>query len=111
MAMGMSYDDFWHGDVRMVKAYRQAYRLKKQIRNTEQYMMGMYVYHAICDASPLFAFKPQDPVRYLEEPFPIDDREAKEREERKEREHYLEMIERMNSFAESFNKKRGNDNG
>ena len=111
MAMGMSYDDFWHGDVRMVKAYRQAYRLKKQISSSEQHMMGLYVYHAICDASPLFAFKPQDPIRYLDEPFPIDEKEVRERKERKEREHYLEMIERMKAFTESFNKKRGDQNG
>lgn len=107
MAMGMSYDDFWHGDVRMAVAYRKAHRIKKQMKSAEQYMMGMYVYYAVCAAHPLYAFKPHDPVHYLDEPFPIDDREVKEREERKEREHYLDMISRMEAFAESFNK-RGN---
>ncbi len=109
MAMGMSYDDFWHGDVHMVKAYRKAHRIKKQMKSAEQYMMGMYVYQALCAVHPLYAFKPQDPLHYLEEPFPVDSKEVKEREERKEREHYLEMIERMKAFAESFNK-RGNNN-
>lgn len=107
MAMGMSYDDFWHGDVHMVKAYRKAHRIKKQMKSAEQYMMGLYVYHAICAAHPLFAFKPHEPMHYLEEPLPIDDREAKEREERKEREHYEDVKTRFEAFAESFNK-RGN---
>lgn len=107
MAMGMSYDDFWHGDVHMAVAYRKAHRLKKQMKSAEQYMMGLYVYHAICAAHPLFAFKPHEPMHYLEEPLPIDDREAKEREERKEREHYEDVKTRFEAFAESFNK-RGN---
>ncbi len=85
MSIGMSYDDFWNGDVSMVEAYRKADELRLKQRNYELWLQGMYVYEALCDASPLFRFtmnRTVKPESYLKEPYPITPMEAREREER-----------------------------
>ena len=84
MAIGMSYDDFWNGDVSMVKAYRLSYELKEKRKNQELWLQGMYFYEALCDASPLFRFSMKKgiikPEPYLKEPYPITASEVRERE-------------------------------
>ena len=86
MSIGMSYDEFWHGDVAKVKAYRQAYELQEKRRNQELWLQGMYFYEALCDASPLFRFSMKKgivrPEPYLKEPYPITAADLREREER-----------------------------
>ena len=86
MSIGMSYDEFWNGDVAMVKAYRVAYELKEKRRNQELWLQGMYFYEALCDASPLFRFSMKKgmikPEPYLHEPYPITVAEVREREAR-----------------------------
>lgn len=106
MSIGMSYDDFWNGDVFMVKAYRTAYELREKRRNQELWLQGMYFYEALCDASPLFRFSMKKgvikPEPYLKEPYPITAAEVREREAReaKQREERLKagfaaFVERM----------------
>lgn len=87
MSIGMTYDEFWNGDVDMVKAYREADELRHRRRNQELWLQGMYFYEALCDASPLFRFstKPVKAEPYIKEPFPITAEEVQEREERKRR--------------------------
>ena len=95
MSIGMSYDDFWNGDVCMAGAYRKARELRDRQRNQELWMQGMYIYEALCDASPLFRFTMKsgtiEPLPYLSEPYPLTEAEVQEREQRKAR----EMEERM----------------
>lgn len=88
MSIGMSYEEFWNGDVNAVKAYRKADELRYKRRNQELWLQGMYFYEALCDASPLFRFstKPVKAEPYIKEPFPITADEVREREERKMRE-------------------------
>ena len=87
MSIGMSYDDFWNGDVSMAKAYRLANELRDKRRNQELWLQGMYFYEALCDASPLFRFTMKKgsikPEPYPKEPYPITAAEVREREERK----------------------------
>ena len=88
MSIGMSYDEFWNGDVFMVKAYRKANELRDRRMNQELWLQGKYVYDALCSASPLFRFstKPAKSEPYVKEPYPITAAEVREREERKARE-------------------------
>lgn len=86
MSIGMSYDEFWNGDVSMVEAYRTADELRLKQRNYELWLQGMYIYEALCDASPLFRFSMKSgtvkPEPYAKEPYPVTPAEAREREER-----------------------------
>ena len=89
MSIGMSYDDFWNGDVMMVKAYRRADELRLKQKNHELWLQGMYMYEALRDVSPLFRFSMKKgtvkPEPYAKEPYPITALEVRERKEREEK--------------------------
>ena len=113
MSIGMSYDDFWNGDVSMVKAYRKAYELKEKRRNQELWLQGMYFYEALCDASPLFRFSMKKgmirPEPYLKEPYPITAAEVREREERQAQEREERIKAGFAAFAERLRQKKSQD--
>ena len=100
MSLGMSYEDFWHGDVAMAKAYREAKALSDKRKNQELWLQGRYIYDAICSAAPLMRFTfSKAPVKaepYLSEPYPIT---AAEREEKKEKEARLKQERMKAQFA------------
>lgn len=104
MSIGMTYDEFWNGDVSMVKAYRKAYELREKRRNQEFWMQGMYFYEALCDASPLFRFTMKKgsirPEPYIKEPFPITEAEVREREEREAQKKEERLKAAFTAFAE-----------
>lgn len=109
MSIGMSYDDFWNGDVCMVKAYRTAYELREKRRNQELWLQGMYFYEALCDASPLFRFSMKKgiikPEPYLKEPYPITAAEVREREAREAKQREEKIKAGFAIFAESVRKR------
>ena len=109
MSIGMSYDEFWHGDVAKVKAYRQAYELQEKRRNQELWLQGMYFYEALCDASPLFRFSMKKgivrPEPYLKEPYPITVAELREREEREAKLREERIKAGFAAFAERMRSK------
>lgn len=109
MSIGMSYDDFWNGDVFMVKAYRTAYELREKRRNQELWLQGMYFYEALCDASPLFRFSMKKgiikPEPYLKEPYPITAAEVREREAREAKQREEKIKAGFAIFAESVRKR------
>lgn len=108
MSIGMSYDDFWHGDVWMVKAYRQANELRDKKRNLEFWQQGVYFFEALCDASPLFRFSMKNGTisaePYPKEPFPITAAEVREREEREARKKEERLKAEFALFAEQMRK-------
>ena len=73
LAIGMTYDEFYRQDHTLVKAYRIAYKKRKQEENERLWLTGAYVYQAICKVTPLlnpFSKNPKaDP--YLDKPFPL----------------------------------------
>ena len=108
MSIGMSYDEFWNGDVSMVKAYRKANELRDRRRNQEFWLQGMYFYEALCDASALFRFttkKSVKPEPYVKEPYPITEAEVREREERERRKKEERLKAEFALFAEQMRKK------
>ena len=109
MSIGMSYDEFWDGDVSAVKAYRKAYELREKRRNQELWLQGMYFYEALCDASPLFRFTMKKgsikPEPYVKEPYPITESEVRERKERDARQKEERLKAEFAAFAERMRKK------
>lgn len=108
MAIGMSYDDFWNGDVCMVRAYRKADELRQRRENQAAWLQGMYIYGALCDVAPIFhafAKKGTKPTPYTDEPYPITAAEIEERKIREARVREARMKAEFAAFAEQMRKK------
>ena len=109
MSIGMTYDEFWNQDVRLVEVYRKAAELRDKRRNQELWLQGMYIYEALCDASPLFRFSMKKgtvkPEPYVKEPYPITAGEVKEREERDARAKEERLKAEFAAFAQQIRNK------
>ena len=109
MSIGMTYDEFWNQDVRLVEVYRKAAELRDKRRNQELWLQGMYIYEALCDASPLFRFSMKKgtvkPEPYVKEPYPITEAEVKAREEREARAKEERLKAEFAAFAERMRQK------
>ena len=115
MSYGMSYNDFWHGGADMVKLYREANKLKLKQQDENNWMIGMYVYEAILDCSPIlhpFSKRGTKPLPYAEKPYlmdKIDDigknefQKEKDEEQEKENER-LKFIVQMNNWFRATKK-------
>ena len=109
MSIGMTYDEFWNQDVRLVEVYRKAQELREKRRNQDFWLQGMYVYEALCDASPLFRFSMKrgtiKPEPYVKEPYPITAAEVREREEREARIREERLKAEFALFVEQLQKR------
>ena len=104
LAMGMSYEEYWHGDANLPKDYVKANLLKRSQRNEEMWRQGLYIYNAMAAVSPLFRDWPKaKPQEYMEYPIPLtrEDREAIEND--KNRRRYQLEIQKMKDRAKAFN--------
>lgn len=104
----MTYEDYWYGDVNMVRAFRQAQKIKDKRRNQELWLQGMYIYEALCDVSPIlhaFAKKGTKPQTYSTEPYAITSEEVKEREEREARLKEERIKAQFAAYVEQLSKK------
>lgn len=98
----MTPDEYWHGSPELTKAYREAYKIRKEERNWELWMQGLYFYHAL-NVALSNAFDKNSKAEYMSEPikiFPPTEEEIQEQQE-KEAE---ELARRLNAFAASFKK-------
>ena len=109
MSIGMTYDEFWNQDVALVGVYRKAQELRDRRRNQDFWLQGMYIYEALCDASPLFRFSMKKgvvkPEPYVKEPYPITAEEVKAREEREARKKEERLKAEFAAFAEAMRRK------
>ena len=109
MSIGMSYDEFWNQDVSLVEVYRKVAELRDKKKNQELWLQGMYIYEALCDASPLFRFSMQGgairPEPYVKEPYPVTAADVKEREEREARLKQERIKAEFAAFAERLGRK------
>ena len=90
MAMGMTHDQFWNGDVFLVKAFREADAIRRRRRNEELWLEGIYMVEAL-SATVGNMFSKGNKHQYPSEPIPIT---VAEQELRREREEKAKM-ERM----------------
>lgn len=103
----MSYDDYWNGPAELTRYYYRAYEIKRDRKNEELWLQGMYIYEALCNVSPLMNALAKDhkPIRYPEKPYPITKEEIAKREEEKQEESMDSGINYMETFKNAFNKK------
>lgn len=108
MSYGMDYHDFWYGPAGMVTFYREAYRIKLKQLDENNWILGMYVYEAILDCSPIlhaFSKKGAKPLPYAEKPYLMDKLREKTEEE-KEQERENERLKAIVHFNNWFNATR-----
>ena len=102
MSMGMSYDEFWNGDVEIAKYYIEANKIKKRTDNEKLWLQGMYIYDAIICASPTLGWSPKEPLPYPSTPYALDEDTEKEYnkivDEKREKENKENFLKFMNAF-------------
>ena len=101
MSMGMTPEQFWNGDPGLARYYRKADEINRERRNQDLWWQGMYVYEAICSASPVlhaFAKKGTKPHPYPEEPHPITRRSQVEAKQTHEEREYKKGKKMMEAF-------------
>lgn len=99
--MGMTEEQFFHGDPALCKAYRDAWeqrqKYERDMSNWRCWLMGGYVYQAMCLTAPAFnSLKPHKPGDYPSEPIKFDDKQTEQNP----------LFEYMKSYADRHNKQR-----
>ena len=97
----MSAEEYWHGDPELMQAYRKAYRIRKEERNWELWLQGLYFCHAL-NVALSNAFDDKAKAEYMSEPLKIFPPTEEELEE-KSRKEAIELKRRLDAFAERFN--------
>lgn len=113
MSYGMSYKDFWYGPAFMTTFYRDAHKLRVRQRDENNWMLGMYVYEAILDCTPVlhaFSKKGTKPLPYAEKPYLMDKLDTKtkaqleEEEKQRQENERLKFIIQMNNWCRATKK-------
>lgn len=110
LSIGVTYDDYWHGDPYIAKYERQAEQIRNDKRNQEMFQQGAYIYQALCAVSPVlhaFAKNGTNPEPYLAEPLPLTKKQAQKQAQRR----YQEKVKRFQEQAEARNAKRRSQRG
>lgn len=103
LSIGMTPEQYWDGDPALVKYYRKADEIRLERMNEEKWLQGMYIYEAICDASPIlhaFAKKGTKPHPYSDKPYPISEKQRKRASVDKEK----AIAKKGKTFMEAFMK-------
>ena len=116
MAMGMTYDEFWHSNTARHYAVRKAWKVQRNARNWEMWLQGAYFYDALIKVAPVMRSSLTNanvqPGEYPSEPYPLDEQEAEEREERDRRRNYYRMLARLTAEGDREAHERAvNENG
>lgn len=113
LAMGMTYDDFWRGPARLAKDYREAQEIRNRREEWARWRQGAYFYDALLRVAPVmrasFGGGKAEPGKYPDEPWPLTEKEARERAEAHEKENYERYIAQMNAASERELKRRAEE--
>lgn len=107
LSIGMSYEQYWDGEADLCRYYREAHNRILREQNAMAWRQGAYVYQALLCAYPLYnaLSKKKEAYPYPEEVIPIDNRQAEEIREDKNRRQMEENMKRMQLLAETLNQK------
>lgn len=96
MAIGMTYEQYWYGDPLLVRAFYQAEKLRREKRDEQAWLTGLYVLNALnATVGNMFRKSGQAPAEYPEEPFSV-------KKEREKREHTELEKEQEAVWAEAW---------
>lgn len=88
LSLGMSWDEYWHGDNSLPQAYVAKFEIERDRENISQWRLGQYMMAAI-------AASLSEKNKYPEEPFPMSKEQADEQKERVYRRKAEEFKERL----------------
>lgn len=95
----MPPNEYWHGEPYLTQAYKEAYKIRKEEKNWECWLQGLYFYHAMNVAlSNAFGGK----ETYMDKPLKIFPPTKEEIEAQREKEAE-QLYKTLNAFAEKFN--------
>lgn len=107
MSIGMSYGEFWEGDVALPKFYREAYKLKQERErnqtNFAAWLNGLYTAKAYAVVlGNAFADKHAEPLEYFDTPIALTAEEQPPPDPEQER---LHMLIALDNFVNFYKKK------
>lgn len=109
MALGMSYDDYWHKPTYVHKAYRKAHEIRMRNEEWARWRQGAYIYDALLRVAPVlraFGKGNVEPGKYPDEPWPLTEEEAKEQEQRRDFENTKRFIAQLEAESEAAKRKQ-----
>ncbi len=106
MAIGMSAEEFWHGDFRLAGAYRKAEEIRRENRYAAEWRAGVYTFEALLTASPAF----RELTRGLDHEYPerpifstVPGKTRGKTEEERQEERMWAIAEHIAAMAENAN--------
>ena len=107
MFLGVSCDEFWHGDYTKLKYYVQAYELKREAKSQEMWLQGLYNFDAFSIALSNLHFdgKRHKVNRYRESPIRLLPLTKAEKREKAEQERQ-KVIDFFNNCEKKFKKSK-----
>lgn len=84
--------------------------MKRENRNWEMWMQGAYIYDALLRVAPILratmSKERVEPEKYIDAPYPLTEKEAKEREIARERAETARMLAKMEAESARELKRR-----
>lgn len=105
--MGMPSSEYWDGKPSLVKAYREAYKIKQDEQNMMLWLQGLYNYVGVATAlNNGFSNKKE---KYPEKPFDLHPNETAHEETPEEiRERYYQRFKQMEQMWKAQENERNN---
>lgn len=98
----MPLEQFWTGEPRLAKVYRDAAYMRTRRDNERAWRAGIYYKYALESViGNMFRKRGSAPIEYVKEPLPLTEAEVAERAERDARLAEQRIIDRMNKLASS----------
>ena len=111
MAIGVPYDEFWHGDYTKLKYYEQAYKIEVKLKNQDLWLQGMYFYDAVSTAlHNVFAGRGKPPKNYTDKPYRLFELSEEEKEQEK-KEMVKKFRDQLNSLCGRIEEKHKREQG
>lgn len=105
LALGMTYDEFWHGEACLARHYRQAHVLKLEIADTNNWRLGAYFAEAMSVVLYNgFKDKRKKPIEYSKKPYGLKTKENTEKQIENEK---LKLMFNFRQAERAWKKQKG----
>lgn len=108
LSYGMTPEQYWEQDSTLAKYYREADEIKRERKNQEMWLQGMYFYDALMRVSPIlraFGKKGTKPQSYVEEPYAINKKAIKEKDIKREQTQSQKALRYLQAYMVENNKR------